>query len=38
VTPTVAPYAVLYRSYMFRHHLCHPQGALHEDLKLTIMY
>jgi hypothetical protein len=38
MTPTDAPYAVLYRSYMFRHQLRHPQGALHEDLKLTKMY
>jgi len=38
MTPKVAPYAVLYRSYMFRHYLRHPQGALHEDFKLSKMY
>jgi hypothetical protein len=27
--------AVLYRSYMFRRHLHHLQGALNQDLKLT---
>jgi hypothetical protein len=26
---------VPYRSYMFRHHLCHPQGISHQYLKLT---
>jgi hypothetical protein len=38
MTPTYSPYAVLYHSSTFRHHLCHPQGALHQDLKLTKMY
>ena len=45
MTPTNAPMiciyiyiyiiAVLYRSYMFRRHLRHLQGALNQDLKLT---
>ena len=41
ITPTNAPliyiYAntVLYRCYMFRHHLRYPQAALRQDLKLN---
>jgi hypothetical protein len=39
VTPKNAPFIytnkVLYRSYVFRRHLRLPQGALHQDLKLS---
>ena len=45
VTPTDAPmihtftlrYITLRYSYIFWRRLCHPQRALHQDLKLTIM-
>ena len=37
MTPTNAPFtytnAILYRSFMFRRHLRHPQGALHQLTK-----
>ena len=39
MTPTNVPLihtdTVLYRSYVFRHYLRHPHGALHQDLKPT---
>ena len=34
-TPLIYTNTILYRSYMFRRHLRHPQGALDQDLKLT---
>lgn len=33
--PLICTSTVLYRSYMFRRHLCHPKEALYKDLKLT---
>jgi len=33
--PLLYIHTVLHHSYMFRHHLRHPQGALQKDLKLT---
>ena len=36
--PLLSKNTVLYRCYIFLYHLRHPQGALHQELKLNEVY